>query len=229
MTDLGIHRGIEKMKEEERRSSGAEEERKQQDMMEEEEKKLLEERIQRVETRLQFIEGNQEQTGKMLTEFLTGIKENLTPKIDTMDSSITRIDKYLGEDLKKELIASFERQGQAIKEYIDRKAGGVSGPASPIPEGQHIQPMNNNSGFNFDKILDRVFKEIDNAGGIVNILKGQSSFGGINTTNIDQDLANLLRVKSNQDKLKFRDYLLNEITNSPGMTLAGGNVTLEHR
>lgn len=94
-------------------------------------------------------------------DILTGFKEKIGPRIDSLEA-------YLGPKgpLTEDITASFAKQSETVKVYIDQKLGGAGAAAPGQP-----------SRGGMDGLIDFARDQIDKAGGIQKLIQGFTGEG----------------------------------------------------
>lgn len=154
------------------------------------------------EERIGILEKNMGDLTGLMRQLLVALDEGVKPRLESLEKRL--------EEFPKQLEESFTVQSLKFKKYVDEKMGTTTagGPsATTMPTGSR--------GL-LEDIFDWGRKEVDRAGGLGNLLRGTT--GG--STDVDTEIANLVRIKQNQDKLGFRDWLRK--TTTTGASLPPG-------
>lgn len=165
------------------------------------EKSISQEQFRALAAKVDGLEG-------LTRDVLTGIKDKVAPRIDSIEG-------YLSKGLREELLASFNKQAEGLKAYVDSKA--APGAAAPKKDGGII-------GFLTDQIKE--------AGGLGKLI-GNFGGGGTGDQSLVMDIRELEKLVLERQRAVTRNILRNTIGLPPlplpeAATTATGAVTLVH-
>jgi hypothetical protein len=159
----------------------------------------------------------------LVSDLLTGFREKLAPRIDALETAQAQLAKAF-EDLQPQLTASFTKQSELLKKYVDEKIGG-GGQQQPQQQGAA------GGGGLIQQILDMLAGELRQSGGLTSLLRGTT--GGENT--LVMEIKELEKLLLERERAIVRNSLRRSLglpeLPIPSMTEAAapGPVTLEHK